>query len=190
MNEDKIQCQECKKYFGNLGMHLRTHDLTSREYQKKYPGALITSEEYDKKHRENMLARYKNPDANFYKKAGQRTFDFVPNKDLRGKLQRDYRDAKICLENELWKPSIILYGSIIEAILIEKTTAKTFATAIDQALDKKIISEKQYYKIQIVKNLRNFVHIHEELREKEEINDYWARTFGDICESIISYFKT
>ena len=44
-------------------------------------------------------------------------------------------------------------------------------------------------KIHIIRNLRNFVHLHQELSEGEEINEYWAKTFADICESIIQRFR-
>lgn len=183
----KIKCEECESYFSNMGTHLKTHNLTSKEYTKKHPEADIVSKAYREKHRQNAILRY--TDKNFRKKAGSRTFDFLKNKDLRSLLQRDYKSAKISLNNQLWKPSIVLYGSIIEAILIEKTGAKTFEKSLYIALNKKFISEKDYHKIHMIRDLRNFVHIHKELKEKEEINDYWAKTFADICESIIKHFK-
>ena len=41
----------------------------------------------------------------------------------------------------------------------------------------------------MVRDLRNFVHLHKELSEREEINEYWSKTFADICESIIKRFR-
>jgi len=126
------------------------------------------------------------------KKFGRRTFDFIKNKDLFGLLQRDYKSAKVCLKNKLWKPIIILYASIIEAILIEKLQSKevtTFAQALERAKAKSIVSEQDYHKIHIVKDLRNYVHLHKELKENRDINEYWAKTFADICESIIKRFQ-
>lgn len=184
----KIKCEECGKYFGSLGTHIRIHGFKSkREYQLKYPDADIISAEYKQKQKDRAIARYENEE--FRKKVGRRTFDFIKDTGLKNLLQRDYRSAQACLKNQLWKPAIILYGSIIEAILIEKTGKSGFDRASKEALKKKIISEKQYHKVFLVRDLRNFVHIHKELKEKEEINDYWARTFGDICESIIIFFK-
>lgn len=186
---NKIKCMECGKFFSTIGIqHIRTHNLTVNEYKKKYPAAVFVSEQYREKHRKNTLSRYKE-DPDFRKKTSGRAFDFLKNKELQRILQRDLKSAGSCLDNGLWKPSIILYGSIIEAILIETTNAKTFEKALDLALRDKIISEKDYHKIHIVRDLRNFVHLHKELKEKEEINDYWAKTFADICKSIIKHFK-
>jgi len=124
------------------------------------------------------------------KKFGRRTFDFIKNKELKKLLQRDYTSAKTCLGNKLWKPCIILYGSIIEAILIEMLKGKrTFSEALESAYKNKVIPEQDYHKIHIVRDLRNYVHLHKELKEKKDINEYWARTFSDICESIIKKFK-
>ena len=124
------------------------------------------------------------------KKFGKRTFDFVKNKELKWLLQRDYKSAKVCLKNNLWKPCIILYASIIEAVLIEKfPKVKTFAEALEKAWQGKFISEQDYHKIHIVRDLRNYVHLHKELKEKRDINEYWAKTFSDICEVIIKRFR-
>lgn len=183
----KIKCLECGKSFGNLGMHLTVHNLDSKSYHIKHPGAPITSEKYIQTHKEHARIRYQSKE--FRKKVGRHTFDFLKNKDLKSLLQRDYRSAKVCLNKELWKPSIILYASIIESILIEMTNEKSFENSLKKALTNKIISEKDYYKINLVRDLRNFVHIHKELKEGSEINDYWAKTFADICESIIKRFN-
>lgn len=185
--ENKIKCLECNKEFSNLGMHLTVHKLTKKSYLIRHPGASITSEGYVQKHKANAVNRYKSKE--FRKKVGRRTFDFLKDKNLKTLLQRDYRSAKVCLDSELWKPAIILYASLIEAILVEKTGANIFDSALKKALANKIISEKDYHKIHLVKDLRNFVHIHKELKEKSEINDYWAKTFADIIESIIKRFN-
>lgn len=106
-------------------------------------------------------------------------------------LQRDYQFAKKSLQYELWKPAIILYASLIEAILRESTEAKTFDVALDQSLIDKTITETEYHQIHIVKESRNFVHLHKELEDGVKvINDYWAKTLSDICESIIKRFKS
>lgn len=43
-------------------------------------------------------------------------FNFV-TENLKPVLMRDYRDAEFCYTNKRWKPAIVLYGSILEAIL-------------------------------------------------------------------------
>ncbi len=185
--ESKIVCKECGKSFSNVGWHVKkVHNLTADEYLVRYPNAPLASEEYKGKQRASTLARYKSTTRDFRKEAGKTTFAFIKDKDLRSLLRRDYKSARVCLENELWKPSIILYGSLIEAILIEMTgTGGTFEQAIEKAAEQKIISDKEYHKIHLIRDLRNFVHLHRELAEKEEINEYWAKTFAEICEGII-----
>lgn len=136
-----------------------------------------------------MRPLYNRVDIDYRAVVGRRTFDFINNKRLKILLQRDYKSAKTCLINQLWKPAIILYGSIIEAILRENTKTKGFDSALKKSLENKLISEKEFHKIHIVRDLRNFVHLHKELSEGEEINEYWARTFSDICESIIKRFR-
>lgn len=188
--EGKIQCLECKKWFASITSHIKVHKLSPKDYNIRYPGTSLVSEEYINKHRQNSLTRYRGQDADMWKrKATNRIFEFVHNKQLSSLLQRDFRSAKVSLKNKLWKPSIILYGSIIEAILIEKyPEAKDFYTALNVSYENKDISEKEFHKIHLVRDLRNFVHLHKELSEGEEINEYWAKTFADICEAIIKRF--
>ena len=146
-----------------------------------------------KEHRKKLSNTVKNrflTDPALRKKVASRTFDFIRNKKLTPLLQRDHKTAKICLRHSLWKPSIILYASIIEAVLIEKyPEAEDFYHAIEIAYKNKGLSEKEYHQINIVRDLRNFVHLHKELSEISEINDYWAKTFAEICESIIKRFN-
>jgi len=156
---------------------------------KRFPSAKLSSDEYREKVSNSAKNRFLE-DPTLREKVKSRTFDFINNKKLTPLLQRDYKSAKICLKDSLWKPSIILYGSIIEAILKKKhPKAKDFYDALEIAYKKNDISEKEYHKIHIIRNLRNFVHLHQELSEGEEINEYWAKTFADICESIIQRFR-
>lgn len=186
----KIQCKECHREFTNMTTHLiKAHGLSKKDYLLKYPGAKIVSDSFREWQSNRMKKQYERDDIDYREIAGSRTFDFINNKELRMLLQRDYKSAKTCLINKLWKPTIILYGSLIEAVLIENTGTKSFNSALEKSLKNKLISQKEFYKIQIVRDLRNFVHIHKELSEGGEINEYWARTFSDICESIIKRFK-
>ena len=186
----KIKCKICGESFTVLATHIiRRHKISSAEYLKRFPGAKLSSDEHRKKLSKSSKSRFLK-DPTLRKKVASRTFDFISNKKLTPLLRRDYASAKACLKISLWKPCIILYGSIIEAILIEMLKEKkTFVDALELARKKKIISEQDYHKIHIVRDLRNYVHLHKELKEKKDINEYWARTFSDICESIIKRFK-
>ncbi|MBI2039934.1 hypothetical protein HYT18_02580 [Candidatus Microgenomates bacterium] len=186
----KIKCLECQNEFTNMTTHLlKKHDLSKADYLRKYPGAKIVSDNFREFQRNRMKKQYERTDIDYRKIAGSRTFDFINNNRLRLLLQRDYKSAKVCLKNRLWKPTIILYGSLIEAVLREYTGKEKFDIALDAALSNNLISEKEFYKIHLIKDLRNFVHLHEELSEGEEINEHWANTFSDICESIIKRLK-
>lgn len=186
----KVKCNICKKSFPVLATHIiKTHNLSTNEYLKRFPGAKLSSDEYRKKVSESSKRRFLK-DPTMRKKVASRTFDFISNKNLTPLLRRDYKSAKACLKHSLWKPSIILYGSIIEAVLKEKyPKAKDYYDAIDIAYKKGGISEKEYHKIHIIRDLRNFVHLHKELSEGAEIDESWAKTFADICESIIKRFN-
>lgn len=190
LKNKKVKCKICGKLFSTLTTHIqRTHNLSNQDYLRQFPDEILISDEYRKKASLAAKARFAE-DPLMRKKVAIRTFDFVKNKKLAPLLQRDYKSAQVCLKNSLWKPCIILYGSIIEAILLEKNVeAKNFYDAIENAFNKKEISEKEYHQIHIVRDLRNFVHLHKELLESSEINEYWARTFADICESLIGRFN-
>ena len=90
----------------------------------------------------------------------------------------------------MWKPAIILYGSLIEAILRENTKAKDFSSSLEKARNKEIISDIEFHQIHVVRNSRNYVHLHKELSEDINIiNDYWAKALADLCESLIKRLK-
>jgi len=181
---------ECPDSFSNLATHIyRTHKLSTSEYLKRFPNAKLSSDEYRKKASDLAKDRFLQ-DPTMREKVTSRTFDFVKNKKLTPLLQRDYRSAQICLKDGLWKPSIILYGSLIEAILIDKyPEAKDFHNALEIAHKNVDISEMENHKIHIIRDLRNYVHLHKELAEDAEINEHWAKTAADICESIIKRFR-
>ncbi len=185
----KIICKECGKEFHNLSGHVRVHGMSMDQYRAKYPNTPVVSEYFKETQRVRMNEEYVKKGASRRMLAGKRPFDFIDNTQLRVLLRRDYKSAKTCLKNSLWKPAIILYGSIFEAILKEVTGAKTFKDAIDKSHKTGYMDETEYHKIHIVRDLRNFVHLHKELEEKTEINEYWAKTFSEMCESIIKRFR-
>jgi hypothetical protein len=190
-NQSFLKCQICDKRFPVLATHInRAHKRTAADYLKQFPGSKFTTIEYREKQSLSAKSRFiQNP--KLRKIVASRTFDFIKNVELRTLLSRDYKTAKNCLINDLWKPSIILYGSLIEAILRERTETNSFSAALDVALSKKIISETEFHQIHVVKDSRNFVHLHKELEDGVKvINDYWAKTLSDICESLIKRFRS
>ncbi|MFH1956269.1 MAG: hypothetical protein ABIJ28_01310 [Patescibacteria group bacterium] len=191
-NTEKVKCKmpKCGESYSTLTTHInRIHHLSANEYLKRFPNAKLSSDNHRKRLSDSAKKRFLQ-DPTLRKKVASRTFDFIKNKKLTPLLQRDYKSAKICLKNSLWKPSILLYGSIIEAILLEKyPKSKNFYDVVEIAYKNGDIPAKVYHQISIVRDLRNFVHLHKELSESGEINEYWAKTFADICESIIKRFN-
>jgi len=190
-NSKLLKCQICGKKFPVLATHvIRKHNITTTEYQNRFPGSEFTTNEYRQKLSATSKSRFEK-DPELRKKVASRTFDFIENDKLRFLLSRDYKTAKNCLNNALWKPSIILYGSLIQAILRERTGAEDFMSALDEALKEGVISETEFHQIHVVRDSRNFVHLHKELSVagKGVINDYWAKTLSDICESLIKRLR-
>lgn len=184
----KVTCKICKNKFDILNTHLRrVHRMKAEDYLIKYPNAKTVSDDHKKK----LSQTVREAGVNYSLLAGKRTFDFIKDVRLKRLLQRDYKTAKVCLKNKQWKPSIIIYASIIEAILREVTKSKSlkFYDVLEKSFKKEIITEKEYHKIHIVRDIRNLVHLHKELSEGEEINEHWANTLADICESIIKRFR-
>lgn len=176
-----------------MATHLvKEHKLNKESYQLKFPGAKVVSDTFRQWQKNRMTKLYSSGDIDYRKIAGSRAFDFVTNQKLRLLLQRDYQYARKSLHYKLWKPAIILYGSLIEAVLRESTKASTFELALDKALNDKTISEIEFHKLHVVRDSRNYVHLHKELSEGETkiINDYWAKTLSDMCESLIKRFKS
>ncbi len=189
-SDELVLCMICGKQFSTLSTHIiRGHKLSVDEYLKQFPKSKVHSDVWLKRQSIQAKKRF-TQDPTLRQKVSSRTFDFVKNKSITPLLQRDLKSARICLNNELWKPSIILYGSIIEAVLLDKhLETSNFYEALEKTFHCKEISEKEYHKIHLIRNLRNYVHIHKELSEGEEINEHWAKTFADICESIIKRFN-
>lgn len=187
----KVKCKLCGESFSTLTTHInRKHKLTSAEYKKRFPGTKLISDEHRNMLSTSVKERFIK-DPTLRTKVASRTFDFIKNIKLTSLLQRDYRSAQICLKDGLWKPSIILYGSLIEAILIDKyPQAKDFNNAVQVAHKNFDLSEMENHKIHIIRDLRNYVHLHKELSEDGEINEHWAKTAADICESLIKRFRT
>ena len=189
---EKIKCKAigCGKSFSTLTTHInRAHNLSSAEYLKRFPGSKLISD----RHRSMLSTTVKErfvKDPTLRARVASRTFDFIKSTRLTPLLQRDFRSAQICLKDGLWKPSIVLYGSLLEAILIDKyPEAKDFNMAVGIAYRNMDISEMENHKIHIIRDLRNYVHIHKELSEDAEINEHWANTAADICEAIIKRFR-
>jgi hypothetical protein len=122
-----------------------------------------------------------------------RQFNWLKDVDLKTIVERDYRELRIILmPSGAWKSTVIMAGSILEAILVDLvtknstrlTTAEasalvptyksgtkkphddwTLADFIDIAADIKLLPESRAKTIdQVVRDYRNFVHPRKEVR--------------------------
>lgn len=59
----KVKCEICGREFRLItNFHLKTHDITSDEYKKKFPGASLISESYREEISNNSKTMWKDPD--------------------------------------------------------------------------------------------------------------------------------
>lgn len=120
-------------------------------------------------------------------------FKWIKNKDLQVIARRDYATAKICEEEELFKPAIILYAGLMEALLIYKmndSKDKDFANLIVEALKRKLISREQANHMHTIRDFRNYVHVYKEISaELEIINKGIAQLCRQLCDSVIKTLK-
>ncbi len=66
-----------------------------------------------------------------------REFDFVASDDLRRIIERDYRELSLILfPAGAWKSTVVLAGSILEAILVDQLTASSEVKALVKACEK------------------------------------------------------
>lgn len=131
-----------------------------------------------------------------------RSFNFMKDKDLRKIVERDYRELRLQVyPSGAWKSSVILAGSILEAILFDHLTNEP-ATRTKAEVSKKAPKDKHgkvldlfngdwklYHLIevaadigmipleraksfdQVLRDYRNFVHPKKEIRSQHQCNE-------------------
>jgi hypothetical protein len=98
-------------------------------------------------------------------------------------LERDYEEAKACLETKASKSILILSGSIIEALLTDyfyenlpagQTQATilnaTLAVLLDFAETEGVITKSEKNLATVIKDYRNLIHPGREVRKKEQFD--------------------
>lgn len=107
-------------------------------------------------------------------------FEFVSDETFQTILERDYEEAKLCLETKASKSILILSGSIIEALLTDffyenlpagQTQAtilnSTLAVLLDLAENESVITKSEKNLATVIKDYRNLIHPGREVRKKE-----------------------
>ena len=120
-------------------------------------------------------------------------FKWIKDKKLENVARRDYATAQICEEQMLFKPAIILYAGVIEALLrhkISKGKSQDFSKLIQDALQHNLIRQEQANYMHTIRDIRNYVHIHKEIStDLEIINEGIAKLCRQLCDSVIKTLK-
>jgi uncharacterized protein YutE (UPF0331/DUF86 family) len=117
---------------------------------------------------------------------------FVDNPRLREMVKRDYAFAEYCRKQGMFKPAIILYGSIMEALLRNILNSKEeldFWVLIRNAEENKLITPEIAARLTVAKFFRNYVHIYAELEGDIEISSNEAEFFSKVCSSLVGYLE-
>ena len=113
-------------------------------------------------------------------------FNFIKDNKTKTILKRDYAYAEICKEQEMFKPAIILYGSIMEEVLRTiLLSKKEFLELIILAKEKRIIENHLATKIDFIRDFRNYVHIFLEKKKHFEPTGNIANVASEVCAVLI-----
>lgn len=118
---------------------------------------------------------------------------WIKDRDLQKIVRRDYATAQICEEEGLFKPAIILYAGVLEALLqykINKDEKEKFIDLIEEAMQSKLIKQEQASHMNTIRDFRNYVHVYKEISADLEIfNAGIAQLCRQLCDSIINTLK-
>jgi hypothetical protein len=149
-----------------------------------------------------------------------RSFDFVQDIDLRQIIERDYRELRLNVyPSGAWKSTVILAGSILEALLFDRLTTdpliRTRAEAsaeaprdrsrsvkdlaagewklqnlIDVAVDINVLpAERAKSFDQVLRDYRNFVHPKKEIRAQHQCTEAEAMMAIGALEGVCNILK-
>jgi hypothetical protein len=144
-----------------------------------------------------------------------RSFSFVKDVDLRNIIERDYRELKLrVFPQQAWKSTVILAGSILEAILYDRLSVdpaiKTRAMSSTKAPHGKDISAGDWKLFnlievatdigvlpadradtidQVLRDYRNFVHPKKELRSKHSCGEAEATMAVGALEGVCNHLE-
>jgi len=149
-----------------------------------------------------------------------RSFSFVNDKDLKHLIERDYRELRLkTFPSRAWKSTVVLAGSILEAILLDRLTSDTtiqskanaskkapkdkagrvrnlaagdwrLADMIEVAADIGVLPPERAKSFdQILRDYRNFVHPKKELRAKHPCTEAEALMSVGALEGVCNVLK-
>lgn len=112
-------------------------------------------------------------------------FQWIEDKNLSTLLIRDFATANINFDDGLIKPAIILYAGILEAVLKHRLKKDDkFENLIDKAGEKKIIEEISVHRLHTLRDFRNYIHLHRELKHDFKLTIGIAQLAQETCISV------
>lgn len=130
-------------------------------------------------------------------------FDFISDNNFKELLTRDYLELKKCIEHKCIKSTLVLSGSIIEAILTEyflqfpptgKTESQIMNSTLNDllswAISENVISSKEKDLAGVVKDYRNLIHPGREIRKGEKFSEETANISVSVLKIIVESVKT
>jgi len=129
----------------------------------------------------------------------------ISSQELRRMLKRDLKENVLALITKSYKASLILSGSIIEAVLLDKISNKGITSyrirnnkrkkyiirmdlgeLLEVAKEEKIIESSFYHLSQVIRDYRNLIHPGVEKRKKAtKVNEKNALRAWDIVKEVI-----
>lgn len=129
-------------------------------------------------------------------------FDFISDNNFKELLTRDYLELKKCIEHKCIKSTLVLSGSIIEAILTEyflqfpptgKTESQIMNSTLNDllswAISENVISSKEKDLAGVVKDYRNLIHPGREIRKGEKFSEETANISVSVLKIIVESVK-
>jgi hypothetical protein len=127
------------------------------------------------------------------------SFDFVTDEDLRASLEADATEMAACLDAKAFKATVVLAGSIVEAVLVDHLESTGYQDPngknlleldlghlIMAARSQKVLSAKSADLSSAVKTYRNLIHPGRLVRQKERIDASTAAIAGHLVEVVAS----
>ncbi len=128
--------------------------------------------------------------------------DFITDEQLRGLVERDRKELDGCLQHQLCKSTMLLSGSIIEAVLVDfflafgrtNTSSKqvqeaNLAILVDWAEQEAVISPRTRELATVIKNYRNLIHPGREKRLGEHVDIRTATVAAQLVEMILEEIR-
>ena len=123
---------------------------------------------------------------------------FISDTSIRQLVERDIRELETCCQNDLHKSTLLLAGSIIEAVLVdfyiafprpavpsEKVLQSNLGTLVGWALEDSLVSAQTADLSTVIRNYRNLIHPGREFRLKEKVNRSTANVAKNLVEIVI-----